>query len=311
MTDATGTTRALRAASPGPQCCEGVPHGLTTAQVLRAVRSVREGRIYDLSRIRFRGMPLPAMHPPFEIMTYRSPAGLLVGNDDGLWPSGEQNRKQVGFITEMVMTCTHVGTHVDSLAHITVGENAEWFGGHCVGEHLGDFGPTHADASTLPPMVTRGVLLDVARFRGVAALPASAGIDAEELRAVMAMQGVEVGAGDVVLIRTGFGSVWPDTARIPEHAGAGITEDAARLLADAGVIAVGADTEAVEQLPSAIAGNPHPVHTLLLVERGVPLIEMLDLELVAADERHEFLFAGLPTKIRYATGAMLDPVAIV
>jgi kynurenine formamidase len=311
MTEATGATRALRVAAPGPECCEGAPHGLTTAHVLGAVQSVREGRIYDLSRVRFRGMPLPAMHPPFEIMTYRSPRGLLVGNEDGVWPSGEQNPKQVGFITEMVMTCMHVGTHVDSLAHITVGEDAAWFGGHCVAEHLGDFGPTHADASTLPPMVTRGVLLDIARHRGVEALPASAGVDADELRAVMATQGVEVRAGDVVLIRTGFGSVWPDTARIPRHAGAGITEDAARLLADAGVIAVGADTEAVEQLPSAVPGNPHPVHTLLLVERGVPLIEMLDLELVAADDRHEFLFVGLPTKIRGATGAMFDPVAIV
>lgn len=311
MTDPTTSTRALRVASGVPECCEGAPHGLTTAHVLSAVRSVREGQIYDLSRMRFRGMPLPAMHPPFEIMTYRSPRGLTVGNDDGVWPTGEQNTKQVGFITEMVVTCMHVGTHVDSLAHITVGEEGEWFGGHSVGEHLGDFGPTHADASTLPPMVTRGVLLDVARHRGVDALPAGSGIDADELGAVMAAQGVDVRAGDVVLVRTGFGSVWPDVARIPQHAGAGITEDAARLLADSGAIAVGADTEAVEQLPSTVPGNPHPVHTLLLVERGVPLIEMLDLELVAADGRHEFLFVGLPTKIRGATGAMFDPVAIV
>ena len=137
------------------------------------------------------------------------------------------------------------------------------------------------------------------------------GVDAAQLRQVLHAQGVELRSADAVLVRTGYGGVWPDADRIPAHEGCGITEDAARFLADAGAIVVGSDTEAVEQLPSQVVGNPHPVHTLLLVERGVPLLELLNLESVAADKRYEFLFVATPTKIKGATGAMTDPVAIV
>lgn len=304
------TTPALRRESHSNPDGEGAPHKLTAAHVLSAITRVREGRVYDLARPRFRGMPLPPMHPPFEIVTYRTPQGLALDGSD-VWPECEANTERVGFITEVITTCTHLGAHMDSLAHITIGSDARWFGGHRAADHLSDFGPTVADASQLPPLVTRGVLLDIARHRGVDALPAGSAIDADEIRAVLMAQHLQLLVGDVVLVRTGYGSVWPDKARMPSYVGAGITRDAAQMLADAGAVAVGADTEAVEQLPSSVPGNPHPVHTLLLIEYGIPLIEMLDLELLARDERYEFLFVGLPTKIVGATGAMLDPVAVV
>lgn len=301
---------ALRRATPVPAAEAAAPERLTTGDVLRAVGMVGEGRVYDLARVRYKGMPLPPMHPPFEIMTYRTPAGLRA-EPDTVWPSGADNSAEVGFITEMVMTCTHVGTHIDALAHITVGADGRWFGGHDVKRHLGDFGPLHADGSQLPPMVTRGVLVDVARSRGVDALDAGYGITVGDLENALDAGDVGVAEGDVVLIRTGYGSVWPDTERMKRHHGAGITVQAARWLADAGAVAIGTDTEGVEQLPSVVPGNPHPVHSLLLTERGVPLIEMLDLEMLAADSRHTFMFVGLPTKIRGSTGALMDPVAIV
>jgi kynurenine formamidase len=300
---------ALRQRAMPPACDQGAPHTLSTDHVLAAIRSVREGVVYDLGQTRFPGMPLPRMHPPFEIVTYRTPRGLRSG-DDGIWPQGAANTKQVGFTTELLMTSTHVGTHFDSLSHVTVGHPATWFGGHDETEHLSDFGPTHADASHLPPVVTRGVLIDVANHLGVAALERGFGVNASLLREVLDAQDVQVRPGDAVLLRTGYGAVWPDQARITAHEGCGITEDAAQFLADSGAIVVGSDTEAVEQLPSAVPGNPHPVHTLLLVERGIPLLELLDLESVAADKRYTFLFVATPTKIKGATGAMTDPVAI-
>jgi kynurenine formamidase len=104
---------------------------------------------------------------------------------------------------------------------------------------------------------------------------------------------------------------WPDRVALAEHRGAGITLDAARWLADQGVIAVGADTEAVEQMPAADSANPQPVHSYLLVEKGVLLLEMLYLEGLAEDFVYSFLFVAQPTKIQGASGAFIDPIAVV
>lgn len=283
---------------------------LRPADIKAAASLVREGIVYDLARARFPGMPLPPMHPPFTVLTYRTPHGLEVSGDPS-WPVGQDNTEHVGFTTELVTACLHTGAHIDALGHICAGVPARWHGGGDETTDLGDFGLRRGDGSQLGPIISRGVLADVARYRGVDALPAGDGVTAAELQAVLAAQRSPVSPGDVVLLRTGYGSVWPDTQRMAAHAGAGLTLDAAQWLTGQGVVAVGADTEGIEQLPSAVPGNPHPVHLLLLRDHGIPLIEMLDLEQLAGDGRHTFLFIALPVKIRGASGAMADPVAVV
>jgi kynurenine formamidase len=111
--------------------------------------------------------------------------------------------------------------------------------------------------------------------------------------------------------RTGYLSGWPDADFIAAHEQAGIDRDAALWLAERGVLAVGADTEALEVLPSTVAGNPHPVHIALLNERGIWIIEMVDCEELASDRVYEFCFVCLPLSIRGATGSMVRPVALV
>lgn len=288
----------------------GAAATLRPHHVREAAGLVRAGLIYDLTVDRFRGMPMPAMHPPFEVLGYRTPGGL--DNDAGeTWLKGPGNRDHMGFNTELVITCTHTGSHIDTLSHVTVGDDSHWYGGFTAAKDLGDFGPQRADASSLLPIFTRGVMLDMPRVAGTTVLSGGAAIGKTDLVQAAELEGISIRAGDVVLVRTGYLGHWPDRAALSEHRGAGITLDAAHWLADQGVIAVGADTEAVEQMPAADSANPQPVHSYLLVKKGVLLLEMLYLEGLAADSVYSFLFVAQPTKIQGASGAFIDPIAVV
>jgi kynurenine formamidase len=210
------------------------------------------------------------------------------------------------------MGTTHTGAHVDAHAHMTVGAEDRWHGGSARTD-LGDFGPLTGDATEIPPLWRRGVLYDVPGHRGIDALPAGEPVGADELLAIEQATGVAAGEGDVALVRSGYLSGWPDDERLAALRGAGPDISAARLLADRGVVAAGSDTETFEVQPAPDRGhpaNPQPVHTLLLIERGIYILESLDLEALAAAAVREFLFVALPLAIRGATGSMVDPVAV-
>jgi kynurenine formamidase len=279
--------------------------------LLAALALPTRGVAYSLALPRYTGMPLFGAHPPFDVSMYRTPAGL---RGDGIQPWGPRNEVNLGYMAEIVSGTSHSGAHVDALAHMTIGEDDHWYGGGNAREHLGDRGPRHGDAAKLPPFISRGVLLDVPAHRGVDALPRSSPVDAAELAAVAEHQGVEVRAGDVVLVRTGYLGTWPDTEAMARHATAGPDISSARWMLDRGVVAAGSDTETFEVQPAPDLGdpaNPQPVHTLLLIESAIYLFESIYLEELARDRVHEFLFVALPLRIQGATGSMLDPVAIV
>lgn len=283
----------------------------STTDVLAALHLPTRGEVYSLAVPRFTGMPLFGSHPPFQVSMYRTPAGL---RGDGVQPWGPVNDVNLGYMAETVSGTAHSGAHVDALAHMTIGPDDHWFGGGNAAEHLGDRGPTFGDGSKLPPFVRRGVLLDVPTYRGVQALPAHEPVGADELSAVAEMQGVDIRAGDVVLVRTGYLAEWPHADRMAEHVTAGPDISAARWLLERGVVAVGSDTETFEVQPAPDPGspaNPQPVHTLLLIEHGIYLFESIYLEEIASSGIYEFLFLALPLKIKGTTGSMLDPLAIV
>jgi kynurenine formamidase len=273
---------------------------------------VKQGRSYSLAAVRFPGMPLFPGHPPFQVLSYRTPQGLRAAGQN-LWEP-TPNEVQLGCMTEIVSSSTHSGAHVDALAHMTVGHDAHWYDGSHAEEHLTDFGPTVGDAAELPSMFTRGVLIDAAAYAGVDCLPAGQPVSADDILGAAESQGVEIGRWDVVVVRTGYMGLWPDAARMAEHKTPGPDLSAADLFAERGVIAVGSDTETFEVQPTPDPGkpsNPQPVHVRLLIENGIYIMESLDLEQLAADRVHEFLFVGLPLKIAGATGSMLDPLAVV
>ncbi len=302
---ATGGDRGIvRAGQPAAEAAAPTPE-----HVLSGVSLIREGRMYRLARERFPKMPLFPGHPTFEVISYRTPQGSRVTGEQH-W--GPPNDACLGYLSELVIGTTHTGAHIDAHAHMTVGPEHRWHGGSARSD-LGDFGPVVGDATEIPPLWRRGVLYDVPGYRGLLALPAGDAVTADELLAIEAATGVCAGAGDVALVRTGYLSGWPDPDCLAASRGAGPDISAARLLLERGVVATGSDTETYEVQPAPERGtpaNPQPVHTLLLIEHGIYLLESLDLEGIAAAGVREFLFVALPLAIRGATGSMVDPVAV-
>lgn len=286
---------------------------LSSADVLRALALVREGRVYDLDCGRFPGMPVYEGHAPFMVLNYRTGRGLEAQGDHRWWldAHGEGNNTVCfGWQSEVLIHSTHSGTHIDSLAHVTRGRDHHWFGGANEERDLGDFGPMRWDASAIPPIVTRGVLIDLAAARGMTALPAHSEVGPDEVERALERQGTAIERGDVVLLRTGYLAYWPRPEK-ERHFQAGINVEAAELLADAGAVAIGSDTEGLENQPSRVEGNAFPVHLELLVERGVHILEMVFCEELARDGVYEFAFVCLPLKISGATGSLVRPVAMV
>jgi kynurenine formamidase len=151
-------------------------------------------------------------------------------------------------------------------------------------------------------------LLDVAKHRGVSVIEPGAAFDADELRSVAAEQKSTLRTGDVVLIRTGWAQNWNDPYTFNGGGGGfpGPDSDGARWLVDSGAVIVGSDTPVFE-------ASPFPkdsVHAMLLVDRGIHILENLYLEQIAQDQLHEFLFVGLPLRISGGTGSPLRPIAV-
>lgn len=278
--------------------------------VLDALRLPTRGIVFDLDPGRFTGMPIWAGHPPFQVLAYRTARGIRVQGDQD-WLAPEVNAEKIALNSELVIATCHSGCHIDSLAHIVCGDDEHWYGGAVSGASLGDFGPTVHDASTIKPIITRGVLVDIAGSLGRRSLSRSYPISSEEFEQALHQRGCSLRPGDVVLVRTGQMAAWPDRAEMDHTHGAGITRAVADLAVQAGVVAVGTDTESCEVVPSIEPDNPHPVHQRLLIEAGVYIIENVYLEELAAAQVYEFLFLALAPKITGATGGMLRPVAIV
>lgn len=280
------------------------------ADVLDALRFARYGKVHQLALPRFPGMPLWSGHPEFQVLTYRSPQGLRAAKVKA-WPG--DNDAGLGYIAETISGTVHTGAHIDAHAHMTIGEDDHWYGGSAQTD-LGDFGPLKGDASELQPIVARGVFYDVPGHRGLEYLPKGEPITAAELQEIGRSKGITApGRGDVVLIRTGYLHHWPDADALAAHSGPGPDISVADWLVDRGVHATGTDTEAYEVQPAPDPGcpsNPQPVHTRLLIENGIYLIESLFLEELARSGVTEFLFVALPLKIKGATGSMIDPIAI-
>jgi kynurenine formamidase len=174
---------------------------------------------------------------------------------------------------------------------------------------------TALGAETIEPMFRRGVLLDVPAALGLSACAPGHEITPADLDATLERQGSGLVAGDVALVRSGWGTRFdaPDPAEYLGHDSGvpGVSEAGARWLAERGVHAAGADTIAFECLPPGQGHALLPAHRVLLVERGIHIIEAMDLEELATAGVHEFLFVLSSLKLVGATGSPVRPLAVV
>ncbi|HEX7262539.1 MAG TPA: cyclase family protein [Candidatus Dormibacteraeota bacterium] len=257
------------------------------------IDALGSARVFDLEQPRFAGAPShPAHAPGFNYFLHRHHAR----------GAPEARTSASG----LVVMPEHSGTHIDALAHQA--ENLMLHGGvHVDSGVQTSVGFRELGVETLEPFVCRGVLLDVA---GEQLLPADHSITRQELEEAAAAGGVEVRKGDVVLVRTGYGALWSDASQYL-HA-AGVSAAGSRWLVERGVRAVGADNIAWDVIgpPDPEVGVTLPGHVLLLVRAGIPIIENLNLEELAAAGVHEFGFVCLPLKMRGATGSPVRPIAL-
>jgi kynurenine formamidase len=268
-----------------------------TDALLEAVR--RGVRIFDLGRPMFTGMPQSPNHPKY---THTLPRrhGDSVRSDGG------------SAANDLLVMGTHVGTHIDALAHVS--HDGRLYGGTDAAEAcIGGGYQTHG-VHTIAPIVRRGIVLDIPRALGVEVCAPAYEVTVADLEAALARQGVGIEAGDAVLIRTGWGRRFDDG--VEAYLGAvtgvpGVSEAGATWLADRGILAAGADSIAFEWLPAGAGHSVLPAHRVLLVERGIYIIEALDLEELADAGVHEFTFILVPLNLQGATGSPVRPLAVV
>ena len=268
------------------------------AEVRRATALVRSGEVLRLAQLLSAKTPVPA---------HRCGLQHFMGRDGGDYAAGAGRPGGFQFAEDSVMMPLHIGTHVDALCHA-------WYDDQLYNGYLGNTirsttGAARLGVEKMPPIVTRGVLLDLVRLKGrVLADGESIGI--ADLQAAAAAAGVLPGRGDAVLLRTGWLEAQKGVKKVDFNAEPGIDTDAAQWLAECCVAMVGADNFAIEVLPFP-EGKVFPVHQLLIRDFGVPLLEGLMLDPLVASGRHEFLFIASPLPIVGATGSPLAPVVVL
>ncbi|MPZ89273.1 MAG: cyclase family protein, partial [Nitriliruptorales bacterium] len=189
---------------------------------------------------------------------------------------------------DLIVMGTHVGTHMDALAHVS--HHGALHGGVDAAEAQSGGGFDHLGIDAVDPIVCRGVLLDVPAALGVDACAPAYEITPDDLEATVQRQEAEPAPGDVVFVRSGWAQRWGDRdGYIGRETGVpGVGEAGAEWLALYRPRAVGADTIAFEHLPPGQGHSMLPAHRVLLVEHGINIIETMDLEAIARDRAHEF-----------------------
>ncbi len=272
----------------------GAANRLTPAKVLEARNLVTQGRVYQLGRVYEARMPLfGTRHYSLRIPGAFGPSGSnqLIYHDEIV--SGELGQ---------------VGTQFDGLGHIGIGDL--FYNGLNRREFAAPEGLTRLGVEQVGAIVTRGVLIDVARYKGVAALGGGYEITAADLRGALARQRTDIRPGDVVLIHTGWGSLWMvDNARYGASE-PGIGLEAGQYLVDEQIVLAGADTWGVEVVPNPNPDLSFPVHQLFIPRNGIYNIENLDTADLARDQVYEFMFVFTPLRLKGATGSPGNPVAI-
>jgi kynurenine formamidase len=266
-------------------------HGLLAliddAKRIAALREVRTGRMYDLGHV------LDEQVPVFPGRYFRQ---TLVTTAHHANPGGGVGENEVNWITEIVSGTMQLGTHLDALSHLQMGDRG--YGGYTVRELAGTAGVMRLGIETVPQIVTRGWLVDVT------------GLDAGEVITLDHCAGIDPEPGDAVLFHTGWSRHWaePDMYLSGEP-GPGC--ELAQWLADRQVALTGCDTWSYGPVPPEDPDRPFRVPQILNIDHGVFVVENLDLAQLAADGVRRFALILTHPKLRGATGAWTSPIALI
>ncbi|HEV2605578.1 MAG TPA: cyclase family protein [Microvirga sp.] len=264
---------------------------LSPEVVKRALTLVREGRVISLA------VPLSRDTPAYGWRRFE----VIVAQNEG---TGHSNNEDI--VTAPINT----GTQIDGLAHM--GVDGHFFGGRKGADIQAVSGLKKDGIENAPPIVTRGVLLDIAGLKGTERLPIGYVVTPADIEAAMKRQGIAaIDAGDVVIFHTGHRTLLRngDTKTfLSGQPGPGIA--AAEWLAGRQVVAVGGDSGSMEAMPHERTGLLFPVHQLLLAKHGIYILENIATERLAEAGWSEFLFVAAPLPMVGASSSWINPVAI-
>jgi kynurenine formamidase len=282
----------------GPNDTIGNMNLITPQKVQEASRLVTRGRTYPLGIVVDRATPA---YPPRSV----SVTVLMPGQEGGR----TLGSNRVSYMDDMINGWLGVGTQLDSFAHL--GIDYTFYNGNRAQDILQTTGVTKLGVDGVPPMVTRGVLVDLAKFRNKPRLDGGELVTADELRRAMQQQNVRVTPGDVVVLHTGWLSM---LAQDPKRFGdeePGIDAAGAEFLAGMQPCAVGADTWGVECVPFKDPDVMWQGHQVLLAQNGIHIVETLDTAQLVRDGVTEFMFVLGQPRYRGAVQAIINPVAII
>lgn len=273
----------------------GAMNNLSPEKTAEAAKLITTGKTYALGQVT--GPKTPAYGPRKFNMT------ILQLSDGSGTPLGEN--RAVGN-DDLVNTYVGIGSQIDGLGHM--GIDHRYYNGVPVSEFVTTGGLTQYGTHTLPPVATRGILLDMTKQFGGPVAPGTA-FNKAEIDAAAKAAGVTIGKGDIVLFHTGLMKATADDAELsPVEPGLGV--EGAQYLADLGVVAIGADTWALEVIPFEKEARPFDVHLTLLAKNGVYILENMVTDELAADGVTEFFFTLGAPRLEGAVQAIVNPVAI-
>jgi kynurenine formamidase len=271
----------------------GMLNHVDDAKRLEALSLVRRGRLYDLGRV------LDETVPVFAGRFFRQ---TLVTTAHHANPGAGVGENRVNWITEQVTGTQQLGTHLDALSHLQIGERG--YNGWTVAELADTAGVRRLGVETVPQIVTVGWLVDAAAGRGGRRL------DRGEVIGVEDLAGIDPGRGDAVFFHTGWGGQWADAeAYLAGEPGPGCA--VAGWLAERGVALTGCDTWSYGPVPAEDPARPFEVPQILNVRHGVFVVENLDTAALAAAGVRRFALILTHAKLRGATGAWTSPIALV
>lgn len=282
----------------GAEDAKGAVGTLGPQDARRAAKLVKTGKVYQLGGVTGRETPAYG-HRSYDLILYPS-AG------DGTGAPIGANRAT--YHDDYLATWLGIGTQIDGFGHFGIGHR--YYNGKTAQEIFSPKGAKLFGTQGIPPIVTRGVLLDMAAHFGKDVLEAGTAFNAKEIEAAARAQGVTISKGDVVLFHTGWQKLAKEEPERFLAGQPGLGEDGARYLVKKGVVAVGADTWALEVLPGEDKNKAFPVHGILLAKSGVHILENIQTAELAADKAREFMFVlGVP-RFEGAVQMVINPVAI-
>jgi kynurenine formamidase len=270
---------------------------ITPEKTAAAAKLVTQGKTYPLGVITGRATPAFG-HRTSEMYMYPH------GNGDGAaWGENKATAND-----DFMTTWLGVGSQIDGFAHF--GVEHVYFNNVELKDIFNPRGAQVYGTHSIPPIATRGVLIDMAQYLGVDMVAMGTVFTKPQVQDALQKQGVEVQEGDVVLFHTGWQKLATEDPKrfILGEPGPGV--GAARWLVEQGVVAVGADTWGLEPIPHEDKSKVFPVHELLLARSGVYILENMETKDLAADEAYEFFFVlGVP-RFEGAVQMVINPVAM-